>query len=363
MAITPIYTSNEHIEEALKLLGDLGEHGIAEVRNTMSVLIYRLSKALCNADQKGGTSWADRLLGAIAPSGTRAIDLLKADLYAHGIGEDDYPRLKTCLHILESTIKLGVLYEESRVMGGVKPPSDLDDDLYKKQSLTDPQFEKQYASWGRPLPFRPLFCAFSTFAQAFPVLGNTKRYDALDDEDSVIFSGGDDKPKVRSEYQRTFATLLDAVDYSFGYWKSFVKSEPSFNKYSGNQLMMAPDFRPKRKGNCYWRKDKNSISPDLVIVSRHDAAPSRQNITHVVDMKFGADDLGRDQGEKYVSALGAKKLLVLYFPKDCTVSDEPDKRPYNQWIPVLLSVLMLLATRGRGGGMAGGAVRPIPVPH
>jgi hypothetical protein len=68
-------------------------------------------------------------------------------------------------------------------------------------------------------------------------------------------------------------------------------------------------------------------------------------------MKFGDDELGRRQGERYTSVLGPK-LLALYFPTHCTVSDpgERDQAPEMDWVKVLLAILMLLATRGRSGG-------------
>ncbi|BDT68137.1 hypothetical protein os1_23190 [Comamonadaceae bacterium OS-1] len=362
MATVPIAASDDNIVDALRQLQDLGENGIGQMRQTMSVLIYRLSKVLCNPAQLGGSSWVDRVRGAISPAGSSPVGLLRADIAAHGISTANFPKLETCLTILETCIRCGVLYQKDRVMAGVgiRPPAEDLDDMYQRQDRTDPQYRKEYTSWSRPLPFRPLYCMLSAFATAFPVLQNAKTYDDVPAEDSILYQGGDDKPKVREDTQRSFATLLDAIDYAIGFWKGFVKCEPSFDEFTATPLMMPPNQRPLRKGHCYWRKSKGSISPDLVIVSRHDQLPTRDNITHVVDMKFGEDSLREEQGNRYIKALGPK-LLVLYFPKDCTVSEDPKGQIHSEWIKVLLTVLALLLARGRGGAGSGG-LRPVHVP-
>lgn len=59
MAEIPVFAEDDNITEGLESLQELGENGIQQMRMTMSVLVYRLSKILCNPDQKGGTSWFD----------------------------------------------------------------------------------------------------------------------------------------------------------------------------------------------------------------------------------------------------------------------------------------------------------------
>jgi hypothetical protein len=332
----PIATYNKHIQQALTQLNELGAGGIDELRQTMSVLLYRLSKVLCDPAQTGGDP---------------PVDLLRKDLADHPqFRAGALPRLETALNLLEQAIRLGTWYMRDRVLMRVQP---LDtDEIYERQDTTDPEYRRQYSSWARPLPFRALYCMLGAFAQAFPVLTGATRYDDLLNEDSISYDGGDDKPKVRADKQRSFATLLDAVDYGVGYWKGFAKSEPSYDFLGGQALMMAPPQRPRRKGRCYWRKEKGSISPDLVVVRRRNQAPERDNVTHIVDMKFGDDDLSRGQGRRYTDVLGSK-LLVLYFPMHCTVSDPGERDPAQEmdWVKVFLAFLALLLTRGKGGGL------------
>lgn len=360
MATIPIASSGKDIVTALNDLEKLGENGINQARLTMSVLIYRLSKILCHPEQLGGTSWTDKLRGAISPGGSSPITLLRADIAAQNITAANFAQLESCLTILENCIRCGVYYQKSRaIMGTMATTIGGADDMYQQQSQTDPQYRRELASWGRPLPFRPLYCMLGAFARAFPVLPNAKKYDDIPNEDSILYQGGDDKEKPRADTQRSFATLLDAIDYAIGFWNSFIKSEPSFDELTAQPLMMPPEHRPLRKGHCYWRKSKGSISPDLVLVSRLNKLPTRDNITHVVDMKFGEDDLRENQGDRYTKVLG-DKLLVLYFPKDCTISEDPNRENHSEWITSLLAVLVLLLSRGRGGG--GRLPTRLPVP-
>jgi hypothetical protein len=333
----PIASFNRHIQQALTLLNELGADGINDLRQTMSVLLYRLSKVLCDTAETGG--------------GT-PIELLRQDFAEHPqFNVRTLPQLETAMSLLDQSIRLGTWYMRDRVVQRVQPINT--DDIYCRQDTTDREYSRAYTSWARPLPFRAMYCMLGAFAQAFPVMSGAKHYDDVFNEDSISYDGGADKPKVRLELQRSFATLLDAIDYGIGYWKGFVKSEPSYSFDGGQALMMSPAHRPARRGRCYWRKEKGSISPDLVVVRRRNQPPERENVTHIVDMKFGSDNLGNDQGERYTEVLGPK-LLVLYFPKHCTVSDpgEEEQAPEMDWVKVLLAILTMLASKGKLGRLS-----------
>jgi hypothetical protein len=192
------------------------------------------------------------------------------------------------------------------------------------------------------------------------VRADAKKYEDVPGEDALVYETGEEKPKVRLDRQRSFATLLDACDYQVGYWKAHFKSELALDRPTQNPYMSQPSQRPKRIGRCYWRKPKGSISPDIAIVRQRNQPPNESNITHVVDMKFGGDDLSRDQAQNYIEMFGPERLYVLYFPGDCQVS-EPEEETQSEWVKVLLAVLALILTRGRSRGrMPIPAPRPVP---
>jgi hypothetical protein len=340
----PIY--DIHVYNALKVLSDLGPNGIEQLRAAMSVLLYRLSKILCSDPPP-----------AAVPIG----DLLKADMQAHVLTKPGaaelQPALDKALAILVQVTELAGYYAVDRVLMRTRPNDT--DNMAKDQHPSLRNMNRPHSAWGRVLPFRPMFCLFGVFSVAFPVLSNAKAYDDVPREDSILFEGGDDKPNVREDKQRSFATLTDAVDYKVGIWKSHTKSEQMY--LGGAPLMSSPAQRPRRIGRCYWRKAKGSISPDLMIVRRRHLAPTPDNVTHCVDMKFGGDELGKNQENKYQQYFGGK-LVVLYFPTDCQRGEpeETAKEGVPDWVKALMALLLLLALRKRGGGPRGG-LNPAPV--
>ncbi len=339
----PIYPYNQHTVESIELLNSLGSNKIDHLRGLMSILVYRLSRTLCSST---------------APSAPVA-SLVDEDIVKALV---QYPELTSHAElliqageILKKTMQFASWYAVDRIVQRVRP--DATDTIFPQQNISSIRGNKPFSSWGRPLPFRPLFCAVGLFAQAFPVRTDAKRFDLYtDQEDSIRYDGGDDKGKVREDKQRTFATIMDAVDYSVGFWKSNLKTETMYDK-SGTAYMSTPAQRPQRRGNCYWRKVKGSISPDLMIVKQRTQAPNRDNLTHVIDLKFGLDDLDRVQSDKYTEVFGRDKFYVLYFPNDCG-TEEPGEQKNPEWVKhfaTVLALLTLITTRKS-------PPRPIPIP-
>jgi hypothetical protein len=339
----PIYDA--HIHRALGELHALDARGVEELRMAMSVLVYRLSKVLCSTPAPG-------------PTGIDA--LLAADIAAHVMtkpeGAELGPSLDRARALLVRVLEAAGYYAVDRVLMRVRPNDTDKISRHQHPSLRD--INKPHSAWSRVLPFRPLFCLFGAFALTFPVRRDAKRYDDVPGEDSAIYDGGDDKPKTREDKQRTFATMLDAVDYKVALWRSHTKSELAF--VGGEAVMDALPQRPRRIGRCYWRKPKGSISPDIIIVKNRQLRPEGENVTHCVDMKFGEDDLGRKQERRYLEAFPGK-LLILYFPGDCMTGEPEENETVPDWVKVLSAILMLILTRGRGGGRTP-QPRPEPVP-
>lgn len=341
----PILPYDRHIAKALETLNDLGPGGIDSLRWSMSVLVYRLSKILCAA--QAPSQPVSELLAQDLESSLQ----IYPDLKAHETG------LRRAIDLLTQLLQYAGWYSIDRVVMRTRP--EFTDNIAPHQSASMQNTSKPHSSWGRPLPFRPLYCALGAFALAFPVRGDARRYEALPGEESILYAGGDDKPKVREDMQRTFATLLDACDYQVGHWKAHFKSEANYDA-SGKAYMGSPAQRPERKGNCYWRKPKGSISPDVVVVRQRHQAPDEANVTHVVDMKFGEDSVGFDQGQNYTNMFGKERFYVLYFPADCQAG-EPEEAKQPDWVKVLMAILMLLLSRGRKGGrLPGQGPRPVP---
>lgn len=337
----PVYDA--HIYNALRELEALTPQGVEDLRAAMSVLVYRLSKILC----------------AEPPPPASGIEaLLTEDIAAHVARSPEGaalgPSLQRAKTLLTKVLELSGWYAVDRVLLRTRP--DATDNISPEQHPSLRDINRPESSWARVLPFRPMFCLFGVFSLAFPVLPSARHYDDVPGEDSIMFDGGNDKPKVRQDKQRTFATLLDAVDYKVTHWRSHTKSELAF--IGGEPVMSALNQRPRRIGRCYWRKPKGSISPDIIIVKRRHQAPTFENTSHCVDMKFGGDDLGDAQRFRYLDAFPGK-LLVLYFPSEC-MTGEPEEKKQPEWVSTLLALLLFLATRGHGGGRLPG---PIPQPR
>lgn len=333
---------NQSVLEGIKRMNGLGEEGIADMQYAMSVLVYRLSKILTD--------------NASPPSGAPVMRLLKADMQAKP-GLENLPQVNRALTFLCTGLELAAGAIVDRVQWGVRVPADDTDDLYRQQHPSLRDVNKPYSTWGRPLPFRPIFCKLAGFSLAFPVRQDAKRYDDIPGEDDPAQPPSDEKPKVRLDKQRTFATLLDAIDYMIALWHSPLKSETAY--LGGQPVMGGPGLRPGRIGRCYWRKPKGSISPDVMIVRNRKAPPTPDNVTHCLDIKFGGDDLGFEQEQRYLDAF-PNRLYVLYFPTDCMTGEPGEKQGSEStaWAAALAALLFLLS-RGR---IRGGGGLPTPVP-
>lgn len=274
----------DNIDDALAVLKELGPDGIAGLRRPMGVLVYRLGKLLC---------------AQAAPTQPIAA-LLDQDLERSLVL---YPELKWQEAGLRSAFSVLVRVLDSLGRYVADAPDVQEDD-------------RAQDTFGRPLPFLPLLHALATFALAFPVRPDSRRYEPQPGEESVLHAGGDDKPKVRRDAHRSFATLLDACDYQAGWWNAPFKSELAFAA-SGMPCTGMPSPRPARKGECHWRKPKGSLSPDLVVVpteqpASHPCHASR--LAHAVELKLTADSLGLNQSQNHFDMFGRDHFHLLYAP-------------------------------------------------
>lgn len=277
-----------HLATALAVLHELGPEGIARLRRPMGVLMYRLGKVLC---------------AEVAPARSLRV-LLHADLEA---SMQRYPELKWQETGLREALDVltRLLDELGRYCADAPDVPDVPD----VQDRLAPG-----ATWGQPLPFLPLFDVLGTLALAFPVRPDSRRYEPRPGEEAAVHAGGDDKPKVRQEAHRSFATLLDACDYQAGFWNAPFKSELAFAP-SGTPCLGNPPPRPARKGDCHWRKPKGSLCPDIVLMPPQPTSASHhhaRHVTHAVELKLTQDALGLNQSQNHVDMFGRDRFHVLY---------------------------------------------------
>ncbi len=290
MTSPPAPATGHTLAHALAVLNDLGPEGIDRLRRPMGVLVFRLGKLLCAAH---------------APTLPLAA-LLQQDLAASLRLYPDLKRLEPGLREA-----LGVLTQVLAGLGGhvANPPA-------HEGARQDPgqgALEDTASTWGRPLPDLPLYRAIGAFALAFPVRTDSRRYEMQPGEESVVHANGNDKPKLREDAQRTFATLLDACDCQAGGWRAPFTSEPAYAA-NGMPFVDAPVPRPVRRGDCYWRKPRGSTSPDFVVVPPNAPAPGAAQVTHAVELKFAQDALGLRQSQRLTDLFGRDRLHVLYLP-------------------------------------------------
>ncbi|MFM9924797.1 type VI immunity family protein [Variovorax sp. H27-G14] len=270
------------LAQALAVLNNLSPEAIDRLRRPMGVLMFRLGKLLCAAK---------------APTLPLAA-LLQQDLAASLRLYPDLKRLEPGLREA-----LGVLTQVLAGLGGhiANPPAHKEAD----HDADD--------TWGRPLPDLPLYRAIGAFALAFPVRTDSRRYEMQPGEESVVHANGNDKPKLREDAQRSFATLLDACDYQAGGWRAPFTSEPAYAA-NGMPFIDAPLPRPVRRGDCYWRKPRGGTSPDFVVVPPNAPAPRAAQVMHAVELKFAQDALGLRQSQRLADLFGRDRLHVLYLP-------------------------------------------------
>lgn len=91
-------------------------------------------------------------------------------------------------------------------------------------------------------------------------------------------------------------------------------------------LLDSPDFRPKRVGYSYKRKEAGTISPDLAIVEDRHLAPTLDNLFAVVEVKFPNDSFDREQKDNYENNFSNIPLALIRVPEDCACDgNKPDK--------------------------------------
>ena len=292
-----------HLAKALAVLDALGPEGIERLRRPMGVLVYRLGKLLCAAE------------APTLPVGALLAQDLEASLHTYPALKWQEPGLREAMAALTQVLAdLGRYCNEAAHAPG---PTDTRN------------------TWGSPLPFLPLYRALGAFAVTFPVRPDSRCYETQPGEESVLHAGGDDKPKVRGDAQRSFATLLDACDYQVGFWQAPFKSELA-HAANGMPFIGTPAPRPARKGDCHWRKPKGSLSADLVVVPPGHPSPCAARVTHAVELKLTPDSLGLNQSQALVDMFGRDRFHVLHAP-GMRESDHLPAPELQRWIDALRS--------------------------
>ena len=98
-------------------------------------------------------------------------------------------------------------------------------------------------------------------------------------------------------------------------WKSPLKADMMYR--NRQPLLTEPDFRPKRVGFSYKRKEPGTISPDITIVEDRNKAPTIDNLFAIVEVKFPGDAFNRDQEDGYEENFTGVPLALIRVPEDC----------------------------------------------
>lgn len=312
----------------------------------MSVVIYRLEKIL--TDEK------------IPPGGTvhwlLSNDLNKWKIY----DKNTRSNIENAISILSTfiTYQVGMANKYLNMyikyfFGGSKL-SDVIYPLQKGTRTVGEGWNDEQNAWGKLIPFRPILCSVAMFAMVFPVYGGKKVFEFYKNqfEQEDLNENAERKTKSRQSYQRSFATILDAIDYESTWWAFLIKSELNFDS-SGKPIMdesavRKTIYRPKRLYSTYWRKPTGSISPDVILLKNGKRLPDQSNITHCVDMKF-PKDTPRDNRTKYNKMFGKEKVYFLYYPHDCGISPRPEGKTLTQeeqaYAVALATLFSLVARR------------------
>ena len=107
-------------------------------------------------------------------------------------------------------------------------------------------------------------------------------------------------------------------------WKSPLKADMMYR--NRQPLLTEPDFRPKRVGFSYKRKEPGTISPDITIVEDRNKAPTIDNLFAIVEVKFAGDAFNRDQENGYAKNFTNVPLALIRVPEDCDCEAHEKKR-------------------------------------
>lgn len=171
----------------------------------------------------------------------------------------------------------------------------------------------------RPIPYRPIICRILCFANMNPIPGKRSKKDDKTKRESTTT----DFPRLR---QLAATILFEILDFMLD-WKSPLKADIMYRK--GKPLLTTPDFRPKRVGFSYKRKEEGTISPDIAIVEDRHKVPTVDNLFAVVEVKFPNDGFDRDQEDAYELNFTGVPLALIRVPEDCKcdkVEAEKDKK-------------------------------------
>jgi len=168
----------------------------------------------------------------------------------------------------------------------------------------------------RPIPYRPIICRILCFANSNPIPGKrTKKGDKTKPEPTKT-----DFPRLR---QLAATILFELLDFMID-WKSPLKADIMYR--NRQPLLTTPDFRPKRVGFSYKKKEAGTISPDIAIVEDRHKAPTVDNLFAVVEVKFPRDDFDDKQKNAYDENFAGVPLALIRVPEDCKCDkQEADK--------------------------------------
>jgi hypothetical protein len=167
----------------------------------------------------------------------------------------------------------------------------------------------------RPIPYRPIICRILCFANSNPIPGKrTKKGDKTKPESTT-----GDFPKLR---QLAATILFELLDMMLD-WKSPLKADLMYR--GGQPLLTQPDFRPKRVGFSYKRKEAGSISPDIAIVEDRHKPPTLDNLFAIVEVKFKGDGFDFEQERAYAENFKGVPLALIRVPEDCRCDDQEIK--------------------------------------
>lgn len=187
--------------------------------------------------------------------------------------------------------------------------------LLPKQASPNPTTGRQpnYRHFYRqPIPYRPIICRILCFANSNPIPGRrTKKGDKTKPESTT-----GDFPKLR---QLAATILFELLDMMLD-WKSPLKADLMYR--GGQPLLTQPDFRPKRVGFSYKRKEAGSISPDIAIVEDRHKPPNLDNLFAIVEVKFKGDGFDENQNNAYKDSFTGVPLALIRVPEDCRCDEE-----------------------------------------
>ena len=168
----------------------------------------------------------------------------------------------------------------------------------------------------RRIPFRPVLCKLLCFANKYPILKKARI-------PAKAGSGEEIKVRVTELRQLAAAIMIDALDKGIEGYKSFLKSEVSYDR--SGKAYMETETKPKRIGSTYWIKPRGSINPDVVIPENRHARPDRDNLFAIVEVKFPNDRIKDPQIDRYDRIFDKHRVSIVRVPEDCPNCGALDK--------------------------------------